>query len=159
MTSPSKEVSKRYYEKNRERILAKQREYYERRKDYIKAKRLAYYHKNRKAILEGRKQEKVRKRKNASQRRWRRKQKNNLLKIIGDECVICHSKERLVFHEIYGKPHEYVNSSKKTEYILRHKEDFVTMCFKCHGALHNLAKKENVDIKHFVELLLKLMEQ
>jgi len=58
-------------------------------------------------------------------------ERENLLKVIGDKCLICGSKKRLFLHEVYGKKHPSDYS-----YILSHAKDFVPLCYKCHMSVH-----------------------
>lgn len=67
-------------------------------------------------------------------------QKEILLGLVGKNCLLCSSRSNLVFHEIHGKRHE-----DYFPYILKHKEDFVTMCKRCHLSLH-LSNENNLDL-------------
>lgn len=67
----------------------------------------------------------------ARQRRLREKQKGLVQKLLGSECLICGSEEKIKYHEISGKAHQVTWS-----YILKHLQDFAPLCWDCHGFLH-----------------------
>jgi hypothetical protein len=75
-------------------------------------------------------------------------QKNLLLGLIGKSCLICNSRSKLTFHEIHGKKHEETHL-----FVLIHKEDFVTLCKRCHLSLH-LSSADNLDM--FLQLREKI---
>lgn len=67
-----------------------------------------------------------------NQRRWRKRLRKKIISILGDKCSICgRTPKRIIFHEVHFKPH---NSSYY--YILKHIEDFKTLCNFCHVTLH-----------------------
>jgi nitrate/TMAO reductase-like tetraheme cytochrome c subunit len=95
------------------------------------------------------------KKKLSEKRRERRKKRWQKLKeLIGDSCKICKNKKQIRFHEIHGKDHDKYDT---IAYILRHKEDFVSLCRDCHRALHHLSKKE-MNIEELLRFLVLLNE-
>jgi hypothetical protein len=73
--------------------------------------------------------------------------RKELMKILGNKCILCGSQKKLRFHEIHGKPH-----STHAKDILKHIEDFVPICQKCHRCFHTLIKKVK-DINQIIQLL------
>lgn len=79
----------------------------------------------------------------------RERQREILLHIIGKSCILCNSKEKLLFHEIHGQKHP-----DDLTYILKHHENFVTLCKRCHLGFH-LTTDSNTE--KFVQLKNKLL--
>ena len=78
-------------------------------------------------------------------RYWKIRKK--IIAILGNKCIICEKSnpERIIiYHEIYGKPHE-----SNPLYTLNHIEDFVPMCKFCHKVLHVFLKNR----EKFIQLL------
>jgi len=137
--------------------------------EQYKKQRQKYYEEHKEEILENHKlwMKKNREYYNESQREWRKNNKDKidlyyqnrrntqrklLLDSIGNKCVICgfeesEGKGKLHFHEKYGKEHPY----NKGIYILKHKEDFVPLCYRCHNFIHILIRN-NGNINKLIEL-------
>lgn len=79
------------------------------------------------------------------EKEYRLKQKQKLLNLIGKKCEICDTKEKIVFHEKFGKEHQY-----KFKYTFDHKNDFIALCSRCHDVLH---KYNIIKCQKFNELL------
>ena len=120
-----------------EEIRQYQREYYQQHKDQILRNVKDYRKSNQRKIKHDKKI-------------WREKLVCKVNQILGIECVICGSTEKLFYHEIHGKPHTNTMS-----YILKHIEDFTRLCQKCHINLHHLVNQTNIPIE---VLLVKLRE-
>lgn len=80
--------------------------------------------------------------------------RNELLKLIGDKCVICNTTKHLVFHEIHGKPH-LTNGTEAFKYYIENYKDFITLCTFHHRFLHQFAKCHNWEL--FKTLIEKLI--
>jgi len=142
---------KEYYEKNKERIKKYRKEYHKKYYQENKEKLKEYARKYRKSP-----QGKEMLRKYFRKRRKKLKQK--LIEKLGTNCAFCGKKldfkenkfgrPKFVFHEIHGKPH-----TCRYGYVLKHIEDFVPLCWKCHRTIHWLGK--NFDKK---EIFLKYAE-
>ena len=71
--------------------------------------------------------------------RWKEKKKLEVQRILGYKCALCNStKGRIEYHEIHGKRH-----TESFAYILKHIEDFVPLCWKCHRTIHFFAKMKD----------------
>lgn len=88
--------------------------------------------------------DKNRKLTNAYADKYYERDKKKLIEFLGSNCIFCGSKKRVCYHQIYGKRH-----IDNKYYILRHKENFVPLCFNCHTSLHRLSKIENINWKKF----------
>lgn len=78
-----------------------------------------------------------------------KKNKKLLEEKLGTECRICHNHpKRIVYHEIHGKAHD----RKSYSYQLKHLENFIPLCYKCHQILHYLFKLGLV-LKNFEDWL------
>lgn len=72
-------------------------------------------------------------------RRRSAKARAKLLKILGETCVICggipvnKKRSNLCFHNIHFRNHRLDPS-----YVLKHIEEFVSTCSKCHNGVHFL---------------------
>ena len=82
----------------------------------------------------------------------RTKNRERLLSLIGDKCLICNSTEHLIFHEIHGTPH------KNTEptFYLKNPQNFVTLCYFHHRLVHALMDL-NPDAREKIDKLLTSM--
>jgi hypothetical protein len=82
------------------------------------------------------------------------KRKAQIEKILGNKCLVCGNNTRKIhYHEIHGKPHTY-NGVYIYAYIIKHLEDFIPLCCRCHNVVHyllNLGEKR--------EEILKLLNQ
>ncbi len=71
---------------------------------------------------------------------------------LGGKCVICGTRHRkLCAHEIHGRKH-----TDSVYWILKHLEDFVLVCWRCHTVISTIAKRpkdEQAQIWAFVELI------
>lgn len=73
----------------------------------------------------------------------RLEQRASLEVLFGDRCCICREYEkRVLFHEIYGKPHLYT-----FRVVLRNPEKFVLLCYNCHRIVHWCMKYLNMTWK------------
>lgn len=120
----------------KERKRRKNRIYMQTHKEQMKITRRIWRRKNRN-------------KENEYNRNFRKKRYVKARKLIGDTCIICGSKDKIKFHEIYGKSHYGYETSC---YILNHKEDFIPLCRDCHRAIHQLAGKQ-IKLKKLLELL------
>lgn len=72
------------------------------------------------------------------------------------ECTLCNAIDRdmryICFHEIHGRKHPKGGISK-LRYILEHKQDFTCLCFRCHRAIHILARGKPKKAIKLVELI------
>lgn len=97
-------------------------------------------------------QDKVRSYQRKYQKEWSKKDRKvkraKIRSILGTKCVVCGSTKRIIFHEIHGKSHDQANLN----YTLKHIEDFVSLCWCCHIALHNLARNGKLNLKEFLRL-------
>ena len=125
---------KKWYEANKERILAEKHE------DYIKNKQKYLdrchdqYSKNKIKILEQHKLKDM-------------EFKKKLGELLGLKCVICGSTHRISYHEIHGNPH------KPRKYVLEHYQDFIPLCSGCHVGLHRFIRRGKINVKILVELI------
>jgi hypothetical protein len=121
-----KEFDKRYYEKNREKKIAKSMAYYYKNKDKWKL----------------------------YQKQWYKKRMEKLDGLIGDTCFICNSKEHICFHEKHGLNHEY-HGSYGYHYYLEHHKDFIPLCFECHRLVHGLKRNmDRTKLEYVISLFL-----
>lgn len=59
--------------------------------------------------------------------------RKELFALIGKICILCNSNpQKIIYHEIHGKPHD-----THPYYILKHYQDFVPLCHKCHRTIHH----------------------
>ena len=146
-----KRKSKEWREKNKEKSKKYFHDRYERLKDTpefkkkIRESQKRYYLSHKKEILE-------------KGRKWKQHKREMIKEKLGTTCIICGKKpNRISYHEIHGKPHD----SKSITYILKHLEDFVPLCGRCHIAIHfyanfHLKEKEyQEEIKKFARLIYK----
>jgi len=68
---------------------------------------------------------------------------NEIKKKIGNKCLFCGFKGKILFHEIHGRKHNL-----SAYYILEHIENFIPLCFPCHNSLHKTAKHFNIAIRY-----------
>jgi len=69
-------------------------------------------------------------------------------KIFGTNCSLCNGRtKRMCLHEIHGKSH-----LRNPYFILKHKEDFQILCWKCHQMVHRFLDKK-VNLEKFLELV------
>lgn len=160
-----REYARKWRVKNRNRINQKARDDYRKNKKKIQKRQKKWYDENREEILKRRED---RRGKNREQYRqygrdyyhrhkeeikaeYQRK-RQELLNLIGNSCVVCGSKEKLVIHEIHGKKHPM--SCGRTNiyfnYVKLHVSDFATLCRRCHREIHYLATKNR---KKAIELV------
>jgi hypothetical protein len=57
------------------------------------------------------------------------KNKQKVVLILGDSCIVCGSKQNVEYHNIKSIKHQ-----SNPYYILSHIKDFVPLCWKCHRA-------------------------
>jgi len=130
-----KEYSKRYYREHQKEILAYQKEYREKNPEGNKNWRKQNKERFRQYMKEYYKKVK------GKRKTKRVEHRTKLLKLIGNKCYLCNSTSQLQFHEIHGKKHpRNFESLSYIHYVMKHKEDFVTLCRKCHFAIHKIAK-------------------
>jgi len=137
----------------------KARDYYREHKEDIKEKRKEYYQKNREKILK-KYRENYRKCREAK-RKIEIQRRDFLYDLIGSMCYLCDRKRNegfLYFHEIHGKPHPRTNNKHGYQYIIDHKEDFVTLCIKCHSRLH-VMKRYTKNPQKLIELWKALFKE
>jgi hypothetical protein len=85
------------------------------------------------------------------QRNWRKRKMVEIQQMFGEKCSFCGSspkKNRLCLHEIHGKKH-----SPHVQYYLKHKEDFILICRRCHTALHFLIEVANLEPLEAIEFI------
>jgi predicted HNH restriction endonuclease len=103
-------------------------------KDYqmVLARNRFYYHRN---LLASRKYAQEKQKRLLSQR------KSELAEVLGNFCVLCGSKNHIHYHEIHGNSHySHTLTRKEVNYRLKHKDDFVCLCRRCHLNLHRVAR-------------------
>jgi len=61
---------------------------------------------------------------------------------IGDECLICGSKEKLYFHEIHDVRHPTT-----FKYYIAHLKDFIPLCSRHHQKMHSILYR----LEHYPE--------
>jgi len=141
--------------KNKEKRKQYNRKYYLKNREIFCRNSLNYYYKNKERISKGKKEErrqntnKAEKERESRRKSYHRNKKewneyrknrygilrNELLKRIGNTCIVCGLKRRITFHEIHGKPHGH-----NPDQILKHIEDFIPLCYSCHATVHVFAK-------------------
>jgi hypothetical protein len=65
------------------------------------------------------------------QKRRRIEQKKIIEEKLGIKCFVCGDIKKVKYHEISGKSHTI-----NLDYILKHIDDFIPLCWDCHGYLH-----------------------
>jgi hypothetical protein len=132
-----------YYLKNRQRLLDYRKDYYQKHKDR--------YKKLTQTRLEKISSD-VEYKKDISKklRAWKDKCKLSVQQILGIRCILCGStRGRMEYHEIHGKPH-----TGGFAYILKHIQDFVPLCWKCHRTIHFFnVMKDKERAKELIEKL------
>lgn len=83
---------------------------------------------------------------------WKRKQREEIKRKLGSKCVICGKTEKLVAHEVHGKPH----NQTKYWFTLKHIEDFVLLCKKHHEMVHALAKLTELQVEKALQFAKKI---
>lgn len=124
-----------YYKKNRERILRINKKWYDTHKKERTEIRRAYYKRTRETRLQYR-------------RDYTKRLKEKIQTLLGNKCVVCGKTEKLVAHEIHGKPH-----AKRVHYILNHIEDFVLVCYSCHNGIHFCMKHLGLTLEQILEMV------
>jgi NAD-dependent dihydropyrimidine dehydrogenase PreA subunit len=83
---------------------------------------------------------------------YTKRTRKKILAILGNSCILCgfceEDKQRLHFHEIYGKEHKHNHGL----YVLKNIKDFVPLCRKCHNFIHIFCRS-NGDIEKLVTLI------
>ena len=64
------------------------------------------------------------------------KRMDTLIKTLGKSCKVCDSEEAIIYHEIHGKPHRFLDAVKRPE-------DFVALCRSCHYWITRLYYTKN----------------
>lgn len=59
-----------------------------------------------------------------------------LIETLGKSCKVCGSEISIIYHEIHGDPHRYLDAIKRPE-------DFVALCRKCHCWITRLYYTKN----------------
>jgi len=115
----SKEYHKQWYQRNKERLKKLRLKNVENRRIWAKG----YYYKNK---------DKIR----AYQKEWKEKRRELIIKIFGNNCLICKKDineiTKPILHEIYGNPHPRGSS----RYFIYHSDDFILLCSRCHDFVH-----------------------
>jgi len=88
------------------------------------------------------KKRQTKKQKNYKAKKTYSENRQKLLNLIGDKCLICGSTKRLIFHEINGKNH-LTNGTSAFIYYFDHYKDFITLCYFHHKFLHQFAECRN----------------
>lgn len=142
---------KNYHEKNRERKRQYHKEWYKRSR-----RKVLQYQKDYCSSPEVK--EKRRKYSRDRYNYYKQKVRN----VLGTKCAICGregieqnklGKPFICYHEIHGKPHRC-----DFEYILKHKEDFICLCWKCHRIIHRLAIDFD-KLEIYIEFAKKIIEE
>lgn len=135
--------AKEYYQEHKEEISEKAREYHRENREKILKRQREYYRENRGELLKRQREYQKKNAKKIERRRLQRKKKliDRLLEVIGKECYTCGSTELIGFHEIHGNSHPPRRNIKAFfDYLMKHKEDFVPLCGKCHTIIHRIAR-------------------
>jgi len=98
---------------------------------------------------------------NQTVRKNQRKVREKVMKVVGHACRLCGKDGRehdgrsvngVQFHERHYKPHP--QSASALWYILKHPEDFIPLCIKCHTVVEYLHDVFGVSIEE-IEIWLK----
>lgn len=118
-------------------------------KERRRKRSLDWYYRNKQKVKDYKKDYRKRKKEHLNEyaKKLRKRKRKEIMKQIGDKCIVCGSSQKIRFHEIHGKEH---HDYSRYGYVLSHIEDFVPMCRDCHRALHQLGEK--VDIGEFLRL-------
>lgn len=84
-----------------------------------------------------------------------REMRERIRNLLGNQCEICHSKGKIIYHEIHGKPHPY-GGLTFYRYILANIKDFKPLCITCHRRIHEFRKYFNNPL---IRKFLKKMEE
>ena len=76
------------------------------------------------------------------QKRYEAKLRQRARDLIGEECLVC-GRQKIVFHEIYGRKHPDCHLACRLLYYIRHSKDFVPLCPRHHTMIHELGKLED----------------
>lgn len=129
MSSPSKEVRRAYYQRNKEKILAATHDRYIQNKEYYLEYQREYRKKHREIIS---------KKQNAK----RKIKLNYLIDLLGDKCSICgHSFPDCVydFHHINPEEKEFTISEfmgYSLHKLEKEAHKCILVCANCHRILH-----------------------
>lgn len=130
MSSPSKEVRKAYYYRNREAILLKTKEKYIENKESLIQYQRDYRKLNRKLVSE--KQKKV-----------RLEKQDALIEFLGGKCAHCggvYHRSVYDFHHINPDEKEYTISNYmgySLERLKKEVEKCILLCANCHRRVHS----------------------
>jgi hypothetical protein len=91
-------------------------------------------------------------------RKHRKENRERAKALVGNKCIFCNATEKIVLHEIHGKPHPYKDTASHYRYIQTHISDFIPMCRKCHVNLHNIIRQfpKTEQKEKLIELILNL---
>ena len=125
-------ASQRYYRRNKEKILAKQKAlrntpWGDHRREINKKS----YWKRHDQVLEYQRQK---------SKEYRVKYRKLLYEKLGDKCYFCERKKNLVVHEKNGTNHQKRFDDARTIYKNLGKFDFVILCRMCHSKVHWIMK-------------------
>jgi len=147
MLTDKKKYNQEYYKKNRTRLLTDWKKRYYNPETYGTRKSVLEYQKryrktHKKKIKEANKKHHILKR-------------EELNKIFERKCFICGNtgnnrwgRGELPLHEIHGKKHQ-----SNPNYMIKHKENFVPLCWKCHKVIHRLAELTDMEIEEILKFV------
>lgn len=129
MTYNHKTYIKEYYKKNRDKIRSRAKIYYSENKEKVKERTKKYYSDNPKVYL-------------ASRKRIRRRIMEKIFNYLGNECVICGEKNKIVLQidHIKGKGRKHFLSTGNSfriyygsiiKSIEEGKKEFQLLCANC----------------------------
>lgn len=127
---PSKEVRRRYYQKNRERILVQEKEKYALDPDKYKEYQKEYRQKNRQWITEKNKQK-------------RKEKLRALIQFLGDKCSKCEQTFPdcvYDFHHVDPETKTFTigeHMGKAIKTLKQEAEKCVLLCSNCHRITHD----------------------
>lgn len=124
--------SQRYYRRNKEKILTKQKElqkteWGEHRRE---VNRKSYWKNHDKTLEYHRKKSK----------KYRIKYRKLIYQNLGNKCYFCGNKNNLVVHETNGVKHQRKYDDARTIYKNLDKFSFVILCRMCHSKIHWIMK-------------------
>jgi hypothetical protein len=123
---------KEWYRKNQESVLKQKKEHYYANINEMRTRSRKFYQDNRERIL-------------IEKQVLYEELRDKIDKKMGAKCVFCgrgRNETIISYHEIYGREHPYYGLHGLL-YVLSHIDDFITLCFDCHRAIHFIARRLN----------------
>jgi hypothetical protein len=90
------------------------------------------------------------------QNKYHRTKRQQVLKVIGEKCIVCDTTKRLVFHEIHGKRHD---ENCRLNFYLAHPQDFITLCYYHHKFIHILVGLSPEQLKECLNISKQLLTE